>query len=120
MNQEAKKNKWTPCENDLMHFVYSGVNFYNTYPSKADTPMETKKNNIIESLQTLITNNSHLDDINMEMCLELIEGPLIDQAIDYALVNSKQKTNSYLGQPTKKTPNKNIFCCFGKYKNTTQ
>ncbi len=111
MNQEAKKNNWTPNENDLMHFVHCGANYYNTYPSKANIPLPTKKDAIIEALQTLIANNSHIDDIETEMCLELVEGPLISQAIDYALKNSIPRM--YLAQTPQKKAARH-FCCFGK------
>lgn len=110
MNQEAKKNNWTPNENDLMHFVYCGANYYNTYPSKANIPLINKKNAIIDALQTLITNNSHMDELSMEMCLELVEGPLISQAIDYALKNNGSQL--YLGQTPQKKASSH-FCCFG-------
>ena len=111
MNQEAKKNNWTPNENDLMHFVHCGANYYNTYPSKANIPLTTKKDAIIEALQTLIANNRHMDDISTEMCLELVEGPLISQAIDYALKNSIPPM--YLAQTPQKKASRH-FCCFGK------
>ena len=25
MNQEGNKHNWTPCESEIMHFVYSGI-----------------------------------------------------------------------------------------------
>ena len=114
MHQEAKKNNWTPCEENLMHYVYAGVSYYEEHPSKADISSQEKKNNIIEALQTTIVNNNLLSSIDAEMCLELIDGPIISQAINYALYNNVEQSSQkrpFKRKPLKKKQRK-FFCCF--------
>ena len=112
MHQEAKKHNWTPCEENLMHYVYTGISYYEEHPSKADISAKEKKDTIIEALQTTIVNNTLLSSIDAEMCLELIDGPIILQAITYALYNNLELSSR--ARPFKKKPlNKRyFFCCF--------
>jgi len=115
MNQEGKKNNWTACESEIMHFVYSGIKYYEEHPSKADISSEEKKEEIIEALQTLIANNSLLSDIDAELCLELVEGPIISQVLDYSLPIHEYSLGKRSSLPSKKKPSKNhnrFFCCF--------
>lgn len=114
MHQEAKKHNWTPCEDNLMHYVYAGISYYEEHPSKADISAKEKKDTIIEALQTTIVNNSSLSPIDAEMCLELIDGPIISQAINYALYNNLElssQTRTFKKKPLKKKKWK-LFCCF--------
>ena len=111
INQEAKKNYWTPRENNLMHYIHSGVKYYKEYPSKATISKDDKKCEIIEAVQTIYSNNQKLNELDLEMCLELIEGPLVSQCLDYALAYNNLGQNSMKNKNVR-AKERRYFCCF--------
>ncbi len=97
-----------------MHFIHSGVKYYKEFPSKGEISNEKKKEEIINSVQTIYSNNQKLTPLDLEMCLELIEGPIISQSIDYALEYNNLGQNKKYMKKTEKTEKRerNFFCCF--------
>jgi hypothetical protein len=107
INQEAKKNNWTPCEEQLMHYIYSGINYYKTYPSKACENKDDIKKNIIETVQQIFI-NTKMNELNMEICLELIEGPMVSQVLDYAI---KDNNLGFIHKKITPKSDRKFFCC---------
>ena len=75
------KKKWSINRETMMQIIRFA--FLLVQEEKIGRNNSEKKAFIIGTIQHLIVEDPYMDDIEMEICLELLESSLIGQSIDY-------------------------------------
>jgi hypothetical protein len=75
------KKKWSINRETMMQIIRFA--FLVVQDEKKGRSNSEKKAFIIGTIQHLIVEDPHIDEIEMEICLELLESTLIGQAIEY-------------------------------------
>ena len=79
------KKKWSINRETMMQIIRFA--FLVVQDEKMGRNNSEKKAFIIGTIQHLIVEDPYMDDIEMEICLELLESSLIGQAIDYMYID---------------------------------